>query len=272
MTQEVLKVTDFPLHDLPKPIGLKREYCLSRRLTLDQIGGWLPLTQRSYSIWDEEGNLLLTCGNTDIILEDYKDIKDPKKGLVYTLDSPHALAYSYIFSDGKALSTCCDTPGPKRDMSVDFNIFGTKRTVQWRLILINDRDDGVLLADWKAVARFTQRGWFRYNRRIEIAKNVDYSLVVTALAALDLAGSSGYLFNPTKAQVCTPMDELWDQLEPDDEDIKIYDDNDDDDEEEDKVVDTKIGQDKAGMTATGPRGSVDADGGGEGSGKPWRRI
>ncbi|WVQ95259.1 hypothetical protein IAU59_002354 [Kwoniella sp. CBS 9459] len=223
MLQGVLELSDFPLCDLPEPIGLKREYCFDRRLTLDAIGGFLPFTGSNHTFWDEKGSLLLRCINQTPLLEDYKIVKNPRGDVIYTLWSPPGVPDVDICDSETEVCNCGDTPGPKREMCFDFDVFGapppcisgtSKDVVQWQLVLINDRDDGVLFADWKAVARFTQRGWWRSNRRVEIAKNVDYSLVAMALVVLDLVGTSGYLINPTKSQVLTPMGELWDQLEP----------------------------------------------------------
>ncbi|OCF35812.1 hypothetical protein I317_05121 [Kwoniella heveanensis CBS 569] len=220
-----LQVTDFPLHDLPRPMGLTRAYCLDRRLVLNATGGFFPFARRSYDIWDEDGSLRLTCRNQDFILEDIKVVKDSQGAVLYLLDTPRGQAYSHIRNAEKPIGSCGDDFGPKRDFIVDFDVLGTKRRQQWQIILINDRDDGVVVTEkFKTVARFTQRGWLRgwvrNNRRVEVAKYVDYSLIVTALAVMDLAGSSGDLLNPTREQVLTPTWDLWMQLDAEEEEDK----------------------------------------------------
>ncbi|OCF35813.1 hypothetical protein I316_02306 [Kwoniella heveanensis BCC8398] len=185
------------------------------------VGGYLPFTKRTYNVWDQGGNLLLKGVNETALLEDYKLVKNPQGDVLYTLITPPGLPATDICDGEQPLGSCMYTPGPKREMDIDFDVFGAKfspeTAVQWRLILINDRDDGVLLADGKAMARFTQRGWLRHDRLVEIARNVDYSLVVISLAALDLAGTAGSLFNPAKEQVLMSNWDLWMQQDEEEE-------------------------------------------------------
>ncbi|OCF35823.1 hypothetical protein I316_02316 [Kwoniella heveanensis BCC8398] len=212
MSPPPLELADFSLTDFEHPTGLKEQYCSNQRISLVLQRGRLPMAWSDFRLWDEHGALLLKCVDCFAVFQDHKWIKTRDNDVVYTMisfdgniavDIHEGLAPAYGPGRGSEYATCVDSPGPKRDISVDFWDFQSKLVIQWRLIFINDRDHAVLLTPEGAVAKISKGRWWFSPYHIEVGKNVDYSLVMMAVIASCVVGTHGDLLNPTMDQVFT---------------------------------------------------------------------